>query len=85
MSVSIYSSSEIGKKAGIPEDLSLGQPCGISQQDMLLNETSYIVLLFFKISFSLISLALPTLKKSVLDQRPKFYGCSRRFKTYGYG
>ena len=22
--------------------------------------------------------------KEVLDQRPKFYGCNRRFKTYGY-
>ena len=22
---------------------------------------------------------------AVLDQRPKFYGGSRRFKTYGYG
>ena len=22
---------------------------------------------------------------AVLDRRPKFYGCSRRFKTYGYG
>ena len=21
----------------------------------------------------------------MLDRRPKFYGCSRRFKTYGYG
>ena len=50
------------KRAGIPEDLSLGQPCGVSKQDMLINEMSYIVLLFFKISYSLISLALPTLK-----------------------
>ena len=40
---------------GIPEDLTLGQLCGVSKQDMLLNETSYIVLLFLKIFYNLIS------------------------------
>ena len=54
---------QLEKKARIPANPSLGQPCGVSKQNMLLNETSYRVPLFFKISY-------PTLiKKSELGPR----------------
>ena len=48
---------QLEKKARIPANPSIGQPCacGVSKQNMLLNETSYRVPLFFKISY-------PTLK-----------------------